>query len=86
MSNPGTLAVTIAGADAIADRLSGPHGPKPRIAFSRRNIFIYGTLIVAALYYLLPLYVMIVTSLKGMPRSGSATSLRRRSRSPSSPG
>ena len=67
VSNPGTLAVTIAGADAIADRLEGPHGPKPRIAFSRRNIFIYGVLIVAALYYLLPLYVMIVTSLKGMP-------------------
>lgn len=44
-----------------------PHGPKPRVAFSRRNIVLYGTLIVAALYYLLPLYVMIVTSLKGMP-------------------
>ncbi|MCW5706278.1 carbohydrate ABC transporter permease [Shinella sp.] len=28
---------------------------------------LYGTLLVAALYYLLPLYVMIVTSLKGMP-------------------
>jgi glucose/mannose transport system permease protein len=67
VSNPGTLAVTIAGADAIADRLEGPQGPKPRIAFSRRNIFIYGVLGVAALYYLLPLYVMIVTSLKGMP-------------------
>lgn len=35
--------------------------------FSRRNIFLYGTLILVALYYLLPLYVMIVTSLKGMP-------------------
>ena len=46
---------------------SGPSGPKPRHIFSRRNIFLYGTLIVAALYYLLPLYVMIVTSLKGMP-------------------
>ena len=34
---------------------------------SRRNIFLYGTLIVVALYYLLPLYVMVVTSLKGMP-------------------
>ena len=67
VSNPGTLAVTIAGADAIADRLDGPHGPKPRIAFSRRNIMVYGALIVAALYYLLPLYVMVVTSLKGMP-------------------
>ena len=46
---------------------SGPRGPKPRRRFSRRNIFIYGTLIVVSLYYLLPLYVMIVTSLKGMP-------------------
>ncbi|WP_245489379.1 MULTISPECIES: carbohydrate ABC transporter permease [unclassified Mesorhizobium] len=46
---------------------AGPSGPKPRHVFSRRNIFLYGTLILAALYYLLPLYVMIVTSLKGMP-------------------
>ena len=43
------------------------NGPKPRRVFSRRNIFLYGTLIMVALYYLLPLYVMIVTSLKGMP-------------------
>ena len=34
---------------------------------SRRNALLYGTLIVLALYYLLPLYVMVVTSLKGMP-------------------
>ena len=34
---------------------------------SRRTVFLYGTLIVLALYYLLPLYVMVVTSLKGMP-------------------
>lgn len=47
--------------------MTGPRGPKPRRRFSRRNIFIYGTLIVVALYYLLPLYVMIVTSVKGMP-------------------
>jgi glucose/mannose transport system permease protein len=44
-----------------------PYGPRPRRAISRRNIFIYGTLTLVALYYLLPLYVMIVTSLKGMP-------------------
>ena len=47
--------------------LHGPRGPKPRRAFSRRNIFLYGTLIVVTLYYLFPLYVMMVTSLKGMP-------------------
>ena len=34
---------------------------------SRRTVLLYGTLIVLALYYLLPLYVMVVTSLKGMP-------------------
>ena len=45
----------------------GPRGPKPRRTFSKRNIFIYGTLFVVAVYYLLPLYVMVVTSLKGMP-------------------
>ncbi|WFP78140.1 carbohydrate ABC transporter permease [Mesorhizobium sp. WSM4906] len=45
----------------------GPSGTKPRHMLSRRNIFLYGTLIVVALYYLLPLYVMVVTSLKGMP-------------------
>ncbi|GGX65558.1 ABC transporter permease [Tateyamaria omphalii] len=44
-----------------------PRGPKPRPRFSRTNIMLYGTLIVVAAYYALPLYVMIVTSLKGMP-------------------
>ncbi len=47
--------------------LGEPFGPKPRKRFSRRNIFIYGTLIFVSLYYLLPLYVMVATSLKGMP-------------------
>ncbi|MCH1470073.1 MAG: carbohydrate ABC transporter permease [Planktomarina sp.] len=44
-----------------------PRGPKLKKAFSRTNIFLYGTLIMVSMYYLLPLYVMIVTSLKGMP-------------------
>lgn len=51
----------------MAELSSGPRGPKPRPAFSRRNIFLYGTLFVVSVYYLLPLYVMVVTSLKGMP-------------------
>ena len=51
-----------------ASRLAdGPSGPRPKSAFSARNIMLYGTLIFVSLYYLLPLYVMIVTSLKGMP-------------------
>jgi glucose/mannose transport system permease protein len=52
---------------AVSRQLAGPRGPKPRRVLSRRNIFLYGTLIFLALYYLLPLYVMVVTSLKGMP-------------------
>ena len=67
MSNPGTLATAVVGADAIAGHHAGPRGPRPRVTFSRRNIFIYGTLIFAAIYYLIPLYVMVMTSLKGMP-------------------
>ena len=65
MSNPGALAAAVVGADAI-DR-AGPRGARPRRTISRRNIILYGTLIVVAIYYLIPLYVMIVTSLKGMP-------------------
>ncbi|TPL13711.1 MULTISPECIES: carbohydrate ABC transporter permease [unclassified Mesorhizobium] len=61
-------AVSLAASQAaIRADASGPSGPKPRHMLSRRNIFLYGTLIVVALYYLLPLYVMVVTSLKGMP-------------------
>ena len=54
-----------------------PRGPKPRRAFSAPNIFVYGTLIVVSCYYALPLYVMIVTSLKSMPeiRLGNVFSL-----------
>ncbi|WP_292065648.1 carbohydrate ABC transporter permease [Mesorhizobium sp.] len=54
-------------ANALRRDAAGPSGTKPRHVLSRRNIFLYGTLIVVALYYLLPLYVMVVTSLKGMP-------------------
>lgn len=67
MANPATLSATVAGADAVRDQLSGPRGPKPKKALSRRNIFLYGTLLLVAVYYALPLYVMIVTSVKGMP-------------------
>ena len=54
-------------ADMTTNTDLGPRGPKPKKAFSRGNIFLYGTLIMVSMYYLLPLYVMIVTSLKGMP-------------------
>lgn len=50
-----------------AGAMTGPRGAKPKRALSPTNIMLYGTLIVIAVYYLIPLYVMVVTSLKGMP-------------------
>jgi len=44
-----------------------PNGTRPKKIFSRSNIIIYGTLIFISIYYLLPLWVMVMTSLKGMP-------------------
>ncbi|MFK0385608.1 carbohydrate ABC transporter permease [Agrobacterium sp. NPDC090273] len=67
MANISTLNTVAAGVDPVAKQLSGPRGKKPKKTLSRRNIILYGTLFVAAAYYLLPLYVMVVTSLKGMP-------------------
>jgi len=65
VSNPATLAAAVNGGEVI-DR-DMPTGARPRRRLSRRNVFLYGTLILISLYYLLPLYVMVVTSLKGMP-------------------
>jgi glucose/mannose transport system permease protein len=51
---------------AKSDADIGPHGPKPsRISPTRFGI--YAVLIIAALFFCVPLYVMIVTSLKAMP-------------------
>ena len=50
-----------------AATMTGPRGAKPKKTLSPRNIMLYGTLIVVSLYYLLPLWVMVMTSLKGMP-------------------
>lgn len=68
MANSSALQSAPAAAGAVSLRSgSGPSGRKPRRVLSRRNIILYGLLGLAALYYLLPLYVMIVTSMKGMP-------------------
>ncbi|TYL46963.1 carbohydrate ABC transporter permease [Marinomonas sp. IMCC 4694] len=47
-------------------KLTGPQGPKPsRNSTSRYGV--YGFLIIAAIFFCIPLYIMVVTSLKGMP-------------------
>jgi len=66
VSDPSTIAGAVL-ADTAIEADAQPRGARPRRALSRRNVMLYGTLIVVALYYLLPLYVMVVTSLKGMP-------------------
>ncbi|MBN9022018.1 MAG: carbohydrate ABC transporter permease, partial [Rhizobiales bacterium] len=43
-----------------------PAGPKPR-RVSIGRVGLYAFLVVAALFFLIPLYIMIVTSLKTMP-------------------
>jgi glucose/mannose transport system permease protein len=43
-----------------------PYGPRPK-HLSVARVGIYAFLIVSALFFLIPLYIMIVTSLKGMP-------------------
>jgi glucose/mannose transport system permease protein len=53
----------VAQMDAFAGQ---PSGPRPKRRFAPATIMLYGILIVAAIYYLIPLYVMIVTSLKGL--------------------
>ena len=66
------------GRDAVADQaVETARGPRPKKAFSLPNIVIYTTLTLLAAYYLAPLYVMVVTSLKTMPevRLGNVFSL-----------
>ncbi len=53
--------------DRTVDAISGPRGKKPKKTLSGRNIMIYGILLMVSLYYILPLWVMVMTSLKGMP-------------------
>lgn len=68
MSNPATIASNVA-LDAVKDQLelSGPRGSRPKPFFTPKRIIIYSILFVACLYYLFPLYVMIMTSFKTMP-------------------
>ena len=50
----------------LADAATGPRGRKPR-GISAGRIGIYSFLIIVALFFCVPLYVMLVTSFKAMP-------------------
>ena len=50
----------------MQNNLTEPRGPKPRSISRLSNLVVYGTITLLALYYLAPLYVMLVTSLKPM--------------------
>jgi len=47
--------------------LAGPTGQRQKKIFTPSRIVLYSILFVVTLYYLLPLWVMVMTSLKGMP-------------------
>jgi glucose/mannose transport system permease protein len=51
---------------AVATYAAEPTGPRPKRRFAPSTVLIYTALIFFAIYYLIPLYVMTVTSLKGL--------------------
>ncbi|WP_435170131.1 carbohydrate ABC transporter permease [Falsirhodobacter sp. 1013] len=51
----------------VSRLLPGPAGRRPRRRMEPRRIMVYGALLLVSVYYLLPLWVMVMTSLKGMP-------------------
>ncbi len=53
--------------------LVGPSGPKPKKRFSTERVIVYSVLTVCAVFFLFPLYIMIITSLKDIEaiRSGN---------------
>ena len=57
---------TLTDAEAVTRWGSEPSGVKPR-RFSPARLGIYGFLVISAAFFLVPLYVMVVTSLKTMP-------------------
>ena len=52
-------------ADATTNMVK-PSGMKPRPMFAPGRVFIYAVLVLTSIYYLIPLYVMIITSVKDL--------------------
>jgi glucose/mannose transport system permease protein len=59
-------AVTAARPSAAPRTGDEPFGPRPR-RLSAGRFGVYAFLVVSAMFFLIPLYIMVVTSLKGMP-------------------
>jgi len=64
MSQTATMSGT---APAQSAEIAEARGPRPKPFFTPRKIIIYSVLVFFSLYYLFPLYVMVMTSLKTMP-------------------
>ena len=47
--------------------LTGPNGAKPKQFITWERFMVYGVLVVCALFFIFPLYIMIITSLKSLP-------------------
>jgi glucose/mannose transport system permease protein len=59
---------TMTGSAPTSSKLvDGPRGQRPKPFFTPTKIMIYTTLVFFSLYFLFPLYVMLVTSFKTMP-------------------
>lgn len=58
---------TMAGSGPAARTEVEPSGPRPKRFFTPPRIILYTVLVFACIYFLFPLYVMIVTSFKTMP-------------------
>ncbi|WP_375597638.1 carbohydrate ABC transporter permease [Devosia sp. Naph2] len=60
---------TMSGSKPTATPNAGvePRGPRPKPFFTPKKIMLYTTLVFFSLYFLFPLYVMLVTSFKTMP-------------------
>ncbi len=52
---------------ANTQTLSGPSGAKPKKFITWERAMVYGVLLVCALFFIFPLYIMIITSLKSLP-------------------
>ena len=74
------MAGTTTGGVAHSGALEGPQGRKPRRVLDPARVLIYTVLIVAAIFYLFPLYVMIITSIKDISVIRDGNLLRRNMR------